>query len=340
MNRFMKGGLLELLFLSTSAPAYAANLPLLDPNFSIVPVCPTGGPLSAGAILQFIQNIMNAMISVGVIAMVLIIAYAGFLFILTPTNPEARSKAKSMLGNAVIGFIIVLAAWIGVDFIMKLLYSDSTQTSFGPWNKILTVTDSSQCIEEVTISGIKGLPGLVDVGINPLVIGNGGGGGPGASSIGVGDARLGTGACSPSSVASGAGAGGYRLSGAQANTLSCIALFESNCGATQLNYNWNKGSSAAGMFQVTLDGNSACYENAPCRSAAGVQGALNCSAGFRNGNPIPGSAIAERCVRAAKSNTCSSAAAACVLQKQGYGAWQADSHSSKQAQCVAKFSNG
>jgi hypothetical protein len=281
---------------------------------------------------------MNAMISVGVVAMVLVIAYAGFLFILTPTNPESRSKAKSVLGNAVIGFLIVLSAWIGVDFIMKLLYDGGGK--FGPWNKILTVTDTSICIEAVEPSKIAGLPGLVDIGVNGVAIGTGASSGGGAGSIGVGDARLGAGACSPQAVAGGAGAAGYRLTGAQANTLSCIALFESNCGANQLNYNWNKGSSAAGMFQVTLDGNSACYENAPCRSAAGVQGALNCTAGFRGGNPIPGSAIAERCVRAAKNNACSAAAAACVLQKQGYGAWQADVNSSKQAQCVAKYSNG
>ncbi len=260
MTRFTKGALVSLTFLGSVAPVYAANLPLFDPNFSIVPVCPTGGPLSAGAILQFIQNIMNAMISVGVIAMVLIIAYAGFMFILTPTNPEARSKAKSMLGNAVVGFIIVLAAWVGVDFIMKLLYDGGGQ--FGPWNKILTVTDTSTCIETVEPSKIPGLPGLVDIGVNGVGIGTGAGSGSGATGYGVGVAK---GLCADSNTScSVAVMKSEGLNDAQAQAMSCIAVTESAGGA-------NKGASgtgALGLFQITgTNWSNPAFHKPPCSTS-------------------------------------------------------------------------
>lgn len=168
------------------ALAHAANLPLLDPNFSIVPeACRVDCPCGVGAALQFIQNIMNVLISFAVVVMSLIIAWAGFLFVMSAANPESRSKARSMLINAFIGLAIVLSAWLIVDFIMKHLYSESTKTSFGPWNKIL-VLDGSQCIEKVDVSGIAGLPGLIGVAVNPAGTGSDASGG-GATSIPVGD---------------------------------------------------------------------------------------------------------------------------------------------------------
>lgn len=260
MNRFIQGGLLALLFLVSNAPVYAANLPLLDPSFSIVPSECTACPCGAGGALQFIQNIMNAMVSVGVIAVVIIIAYAGFLFILTPTNPESRSKAKSMLGNAVVGFIIVLAAWIGVDFIMKLLYDGGGQ--FGPWNKILTVTDSSKCIEPVELGKIAGLPGLVDIGVNGVALGTAGSAGPGGTSYGVGVAK---GLCADSNTSCSVSAmKSEGLNDAQAQAMSCIAVTESAGGA-------NKGASgtgALGLFQITgTNWSNPSYHKAPCSSS-------------------------------------------------------------------------
>lgn len=306
MNRFMKGGLLALLFSLSSAPVYAANLPLLDPNFSIVPVCPTGGPLSAGAILQFIQNVMNAMISIGVIALVLAIAYAGVLFILTPTNPESRSKAKSVLGNAVIGFLIVLSAWIAVDFIMKLLYDGGGQ--FGPWNKILTVTDNSICIEEIPPSPIAGLPGgLVRVGINGIAIGTGANG-AGGTSYGVGAAgaqcSVSNQACSVSSLSR------YGLSSTQANVMSCIAVTESSGNPGTPPYNQThpgSNSSACGTFQITQTtwnrtANGTCRSFSSCTNAS-----------------------------------CNAQVAAALVKNSGYSSWTCPGCNNKAQACVNKY---
>jgi hypothetical protein len=89
-----------------------------------------------------------------------------------------------------------------------------------------------------------------------------------------------TGSCDPSVVQQGAAAGGYTITNAQANTLACIAKYESNCGKSQVNYAWKNGSSAAGAFQVLMQSNSICYDNPACTRAVGATGALNCKSGL------------------------------------------------------------
>lgn len=137
-----------LLFVSAAPLAYAANIPVLDSNFHIVPdahdldpLCPVGAPLSFGAVLDTVQRGMNAAISFGILIFVMIMAWAGFQFIMSVTNPEARSHARGMLLNAAIGLLIVLSAWLIVDFVMKTLYAGAgngdTVGAFGPWNSIL-----------------------------------------------------------------------------------------------------------------------------------------------------------------------------------------------------------
>ncbi|HWH16055.1 MAG TPA: pilin [Candidatus Paceibacterota bacterium] len=128
------------------------GIPLFDPEWQLVPeahkldpTCPEGYPLGFGGFLQLIQNAMNAAISFGIVIFVLIIAFAGILWILTPTNPENHSQAKKVLTNAVIGLLIVLSAWLIVDFVMKILYNPDAP-GFGPWNSIITGGDI--CIKE------------------------------------------------------------------------------------------------------------------------------------------------------------------------------------------------
>lgn len=144
MYRLWAPFLLALLFLVPVAVEAQSGIPLFDPEWQLVPEahkldpsCPEGYPLGFGGFLQLIQNGMNAAISFGIVIFVLIIAFAGILWILTPTNPENHSQAKKVLTNAVIGLLIILSAWLIVDFVMKILY-DSSNAKFGPWERILT----------------------------------------------------------------------------------------------------------------------------------------------------------------------------------------------------------
>ncbi len=333
----MRAGLITFLFalaffVSASTPAMAANLPLLDPNFSIVPPECSECPCNYYGMLQVVQNVINAGVSLGVIAFVLVMVYAGASFMLNPTNPETRTKARSMLLNVVVGMVIVLAAWLVVDFIMKMIYNPDTAFeggSFGPWNEILASQDNRWCIEETSFKPIDGiLGGLAGLGQGNRPRGDG--------SVILGPPG-GGGACSVDKLKTAASQAGISLSESAYNTFACLARYESTCGTRTLNYSWGKGSSAAGAFQVLLDGNSECYETAACRQAAGVSGPLNCGAAFKNGNPIPGNARAQQCVNAAANLACSLAAAECVRKKQGYGAWTADNSKRGQVSCIRQY---
>lgn len=272
MRRFLILAPLALvLFMSAAIPAYAAaNLPLLDPNFSIVPAACQTCPCDYGGFLQLIQNLMNAGVALGIIAFVFVTAYAGASFMLNPTNPESRTKARSMLLNVVVGMVILLTAWLVVDFIMKMLYDE---TNYGPWNSILAPKTDGVCIQPSTLHPIAGLVG----GIAGFVVG-GKPGAPGPTGIPsspgnptVGKAGKlcadGNPACSISSLKN---AG---LSDAQAQAMSCIAVTESSGNPNTP----NSSTGACGTFQITTrPGNwsvstfhqSPCSTSSSCNNAA------------------------------------------------------------------------
>lgn len=320
-----------LVFVLLSVPfsvSAQSGLPLFDPEWQLVPEasdidasCPEGAPLGFGGVLQLIQNGMNAAISFGIIICVLVIMGAGILWILTPTNPENHSQAKKILTNAALGLLIILSAWLIVDFVMKLLYNPNIE-NFGPWNKILTGGDA--CI--------------IAKDPNPLFSGS-------VSSIAGKSAeefnfpaQTGPGACNANNLLAAARNAGVTLSSADANVFACIAAPESSCGANLRNYRWGKGSSAYGAFQVLLSTNAKHYENAACRKAAGVgeNVRLDCARGFSGGNPIPNSPIVQRCINAASNLECSLAAAVSLKNEKGdFTPWRADLNSSRQRACMS-----
>lgn len=90
---------------------------------------------------------INIVISIGLAVFVLVLAWVGFTYIVSATNPEARSQANRTLTGAVIGMVLILSAWLIIDFVMRTLYSgpDGTEGKFGPWNSILA-EDADWCI--------------------------------------------------------------------------------------------------------------------------------------------------------------------------------------------------
>jgi len=154
MYKLLLLSVVAILSVSGLVPvAQAASFPLLDSSFSLVPdahdldpLCLPGAPLSFGAVMEIVQRFVNVGITLGIFFFVVIMAWAGFIFIMSATNPESRSKAKQMLLNASIGLLIVLSAWLMVDFVMKVLYSgpNGTEGKFGPWNSILG--DGPACV--------------------------------------------------------------------------------------------------------------------------------------------------------------------------------------------------
>lgn len=286
------------------------------------PILPQSGschcdplPLDWGCVLQVIQNLIQFAVSLGVILMVLWIAYAGFSLMVSGGSAEARSQGKTRIMNAIVGILVILSAWLIVDFVMKVLYEPNTAFSggvFGPWNSILADNGGNYCIQETTPTAIS--VGSVISNITTVA--------PGTSAV---LSAAGTGACNASVVQQGAAAGGYTLTNQQANQLACIAQPESGCGTKNAangnqNYSWNratsngKASTAAGPYQVTIASHSACYQNPACTAAAGGQ-TLNCKQAFDSRGFVINQTLANECAQMAGNTACSASAAACAMSK-------------------------
>lgn len=70
---------------------------------------------------QVIANIINVVLGfLGILAVIIIIA-AGFRFLTSGGNDEARGKATSMLVSGLIGLVIVLAAYSIARFVIDSL---------------------------------------------------------------------------------------------------------------------------------------------------------------------------------------------------------------------------
>ncbi len=85
-------------------------------------------------IAQVAQNVLNTGIYVAVFLSAVLFAWAGWLYLTNIANPGQIERAKSIFFSVFIGLVIILAAWIVIDTLMKTLVPQSGP--FGPWNKI------------------------------------------------------------------------------------------------------------------------------------------------------------------------------------------------------------
>lgn len=98
--------------------------------------------------VDLMQNVVGWLVMILSIVVALIFVSAGIKLVTSGGNPGEKQAAKSMMVNATIGFIIVLAAWLLIDYGMKALLAGGTgSTKIGPWNSI-------QCVDQ-PVSGIN-----------------------------------------------------------------------------------------------------------------------------------------------------------------------------------------
>jgi hypothetical protein len=84
--------------------------------------------------VNMINGIVDWLFGFLVLAAVLALMVAGFKLVVSAGNESAMSNAKSMFTNIIIGFVIVLSAWLIVDTIMKAFLAPDS--GFGVWNEI------------------------------------------------------------------------------------------------------------------------------------------------------------------------------------------------------------
>lgn len=175
-NAYMRfAALLLAIFLLFPQASFAAEATFFGP---IVPPecnCEPEGGITAngvtvarsaadfGCVLATVQNAMNLAVSISIIILLLMLVYAGFLFIVGADNPNNRETGRKMVTNAFFGLLVMLSGWLLVDFIMKTLYKPDASAggvTLGPWNTILGA-DAPKCIQPTEVP--EALPALIGV---------------------------------------------------------------------------------------------------------------------------------------------------------------------------------
>ncbi|MFA5937368.1 MAG: pilin [Candidatus Paceibacterota bacterium] len=110
----------------TAVPAMAA---CDDPDDPLGVDCGAASGLSADPIPNIAARIINVVLGLlGTIAVVLIV-YAGFKWMTAGGKEEQVTSAKETLSAAVIGLVIILAAYAISSFVLNSLYGATTNTA-------------------------------------------------------------------------------------------------------------------------------------------------------------------------------------------------------------------
>ncbi|KKW43755.1 MAG: hypothetical protein UY97_C0008G0004 [Parcubacteria group bacterium GW2011_GWB1_57_6] len=129
--------------------AASAAIPFFGP---IIPQSTNQCAAGWGLIMVVVNNIISFGITLAIVFVApLMIAYAGFLFVVNPVSAGGKAKAKSILLNTVVGIVVALAGWMIVDAVMAVLYNRAatvpgTTTVLGTWSQLITTGGADICI--------------------------------------------------------------------------------------------------------------------------------------------------------------------------------------------------
>jgi hypothetical protein len=160
-----------LLASSFSLPllAHAGGIPFFGP---IIPASSAQCAAGWGLLITVINNIISFFLTIAIVFVApLMLAYAGFLFVVNPVNSGEIQKAKDVLTHTIVGIVIAFASWMIVGAVMAVLYHPSGST-WGAWTSL--ITGGKACIPlagslaQVTptapppITTAPGVPGAAD----------------------------------------------------------------------------------------------------------------------------------------------------------------------------------
>lgn len=95
-------------------------------------------PCNFGYIIVLAQNVIEFLIfKLAAPLAALVIAWAGFLYVTSAANPGQREKAKKILTNVVLGFVIALAAWLIVKTLLSSLGVESDYLADPPEARLI-----------------------------------------------------------------------------------------------------------------------------------------------------------------------------------------------------------
>ncbi len=92
---------------------------------------PCDGPnCTFNDVLTLANNIIKALFFAIMLISPLLIAHAGYLFIISSSNPKERERARARLLNIVIGLVIVACSYGVVKLVLSVLLEPTTITTF------------------------------------------------------------------------------------------------------------------------------------------------------------------------------------------------------------------
>lgn len=94
-------------------------------NSSLNKAADTGGyttGILANDVPQIIGYILNVLLGLLGLALVILLVYAGYLYLTSQGNDEQIKKAKGTITNAIIGIAIVASAYAASGFVIQALY--------------------------------------------------------------------------------------------------------------------------------------------------------------------------------------------------------------------------
>lgn len=158
----LRAPLLAIVFaLGTFAlPSVAsAAIPFFGP---IIPPAYATCPASWGLLITVFNNIIALLLTLAIVFVApLMIAYAGFLFVVNPVDSAGISKAKGILTHTIVGIVIALAGWMIVDAIMAVLYNAGARsgtTVLGTWSTLINSGNIGPCISQAGAAGPSAAP--------------------------------------------------------------------------------------------------------------------------------------------------------------------------------------
>jgi hypothetical protein len=220
-------------------------LPYLVGAESLVPCDEVKRQCQACDFITLATRIIKFLISIMAMLCAIVVAVAGFKIVTSGGEAGAITEARAMITNVVIGFVILLTAWLIVDTVIKLFIGGN----YGPWNNI-------DCVIQPT--GLAGTPGGSVTGGGTAYTGK------------VTQCAPGNTACSSAALQQ----AGFTQT--QANVMSCIAMTESSGNPSVPPYNIahpTSKSTACGTFQITKttwskNAKGSCSDFSNCTNAS------------------------------------------------------------------------
>jgi hypothetical protein len=87
----------------------------------------TSNPCKFTDFIALINGIINWIISIAGVIFAVSFIYGGFLYMTSGEKPANKEKAKSLLWNTLIGFVIILVSWLIVYTILNSLVPAGTE---------------------------------------------------------------------------------------------------------------------------------------------------------------------------------------------------------------------